>query len=240
MKDRRLWEDIAAFQFDDSDAELPFSRRLARDNNWGHGFALRCITEYKKFIYLCCTSEHSVTPSDAVDQVWHLHLTYTRSYWEDLCHAVCGRQIHHNPTKGGNLEKLHFMNCYNQTLKLYESEFGEKPPHDVWLATRNRFSAVNFSRVDKDSFWLIKKPSPFYRRLFAVSAGCLLTIWFFINSETTSPWAALFVIGIVAFLVINIIKNGHGGGKSGGSGCSAGCGGCSGCSGCSGCGGCGD
>jgi hypothetical protein len=36
-------------------------------------------------------STHIVTPSEQVDQVWHLHLTYTRSYWDEFCPNVLGQ-----------------------------------------------------------------------------------------------------------------------------------------------------
>ena len=61
----------------------------------------RVIEEYRKFLYLLASAGHPVTPSDQVDQAWHLHLTYTRSYWEDLCEKTIGKPLHHGPTKGG-------------------------------------------------------------------------------------------------------------------------------------------
>ena len=96
-----LWQRIAAFEFDPVDAALPFSRRLARDNGWSDAFAQRAVEEYRRFVFLAMVAGHPVTPSDEVDQVWHLHLCYTRSYWEDLCGEVLPRPLHHGPTRGG-------------------------------------------------------------------------------------------------------------------------------------------
>lgn len=79
MKDTALWKRIQTFALDVPHIKFPFSKRLARDNHWSHEFALAAIDEYKRFIYLCCISAEPITPSDAVDQVWHLHLTYTKS-----------------------------------------------------------------------------------------------------------------------------------------------------------------
>lgn len=75
-----LYQRIQAFPLDTADARLPFSQRLARDNGWTIEYTHRVIDEYKKFIFLAVVAEHPVTPSDQVDQVWHLHLLYTRSY----------------------------------------------------------------------------------------------------------------------------------------------------------------
>ncbi|GAA4338966.1 hypothetical protein GCM10023149_49350 [Mucilaginibacter gynuensis] len=95
-----LWQKIQSFQLDQPDADFSFSARLARENGWTAAYTHRVINEYKKFIFLCCVSEQGVTPSDPVDQAWHLHLTVTRSYWIDLCRDTLGSEIHHNPTKG--------------------------------------------------------------------------------------------------------------------------------------------
>lgn len=44
-----LGERVAGHRFDDPGAALCFSRRLARENGWGHGRALRVIEEYRRF-----------------------------------------------------------------------------------------------------------------------------------------------------------------------------------------------
>ena len=78
MKDKQLYERIFAFDIDGGPAELTFEMRLARENGWTEGFARRVIVEYKRFVYLSMVSGHACSPSDAVDEAWHLHLTYTR------------------------------------------------------------------------------------------------------------------------------------------------------------------
>jgi hypothetical protein len=80
-----LWLRIKDFELDDQDSHLTFTDRLARENGWTYEFCIRAILEYKKFIYLICLSDQPVTPSDEVDQVWHLHLIYTQSYWKEFC-----------------------------------------------------------------------------------------------------------------------------------------------------------
>ena len=34
-----------------------------------------------------------IGPSDEVDQAWHLHLVYTRSYWGEFCPNVLGKPL---------------------------------------------------------------------------------------------------------------------------------------------------
>src|SRR5215470_1600629 len=76
-----LWQRIQDFPMDDPGDAFPFSARLAHENGWSGATAAAAIEEYRKFIYLIGVSDSPLTPSEAVDQVWHLHLLYTRSYW---------------------------------------------------------------------------------------------------------------------------------------------------------------
>jgi hypothetical protein len=94
---------------------------------------------------------HDVTPSDAVDQAWHLHLTYSRDYWQVFCPQVLRAELHHGPTQGGPVERERFYRQYADTMAAYEAAFGEVPPADIWPAAHRRFSVdprgvrVNFS-----------------------------------------------------------------------------------------------
>jgi hypothetical protein len=153
-----LWEKINRFELDDPLSSYSFSDRLARENNWSLDYALEVITEYKKFIFLQCIAAHPLTPSDQVDQAWHLHLLYTRSYWIDLCENTLGRQIHHGPTKGGNAERNKFGNWYEKTLELYCVTFGQQPPISIWPPSEKRFRDIHFSRVNTKWNWVIAKP----------------------------------------------------------------------------------
>lgn len=96
-----LWARIQAHRLDDPGASLVFSHRLAREQGWSRARTLRCIEEYRRFVMLASVAEHTVVPSEDVDRVWHLHLTYTRDYWNVLCAQVLGFALHHNPTEGG-------------------------------------------------------------------------------------------------------------------------------------------
>ena len=118
------------------DAALTFAARLARENGWTLAAAERVIGEYKRFCYLAVRAGHPVTPSDAVDQAWHLHLTYSRDYWERFCPQVLGSALHHGPTAGGAEEGQRHFEQYAETLKSYERLFGESAPADLWPSAR--------------------------------------------------------------------------------------------------------
>src|SRR5580765_8560766 len=96
-----LWERIEQFQLDSAEATFPFSARLAVENNWTRNYTLRVVAEYKRFALLAVTAGHPVSPSEDVDQAWHLHLTYSESYWNVFCPQILGKSFHHQPTQGG-------------------------------------------------------------------------------------------------------------------------------------------
>jgi hypothetical protein len=158
MQQPQLWTKISSFQMDDPSSAFTFTERLARENGWSLSYSLAIVEEYKKFIYLLCISIHPLTPSDQVDQVWHLHLIYTHSYWVDFCKNTLSRDLHHGPTKGGQQEKDKFTNWYQCTKELYTKEFGHPPPADCWPPDNIRFGHINFQRINMDSNWVIKKP----------------------------------------------------------------------------------
>jgi hypothetical protein len=131
-----LWERLLKFPIDEPGAEYPLSKRLAEEQEWNHPYALRVVEEYRKFIFLCMISEKMCTPSLAVDEAWHLHLIYTKSYWEQLCLRTLGRLIHHEPATGNSGDESKFQELYVTTLELYARVFGP-PPEDIWGRKEN-------------------------------------------------------------------------------------------------------
>lgn len=137
---------------------MSFSQRLARDNSWTLQYAQKAIEEYKKFAFLAVAAGHPVTPSDQVDQVWHLHLTYTRSYWDEFCSQVLRTRLHHDPTLGGQAENQKFDSWYSKTLESYERFFGMQPPIDLWPVSKDRFGRdLHFVRVNTEQNWVLSK-----------------------------------------------------------------------------------
>lgn len=158
QEQQQLWKRIKDFDLNASGASFSFTDRLVRENDWTLAYALRVIMEYKRFMFLICVAEHPLTPSDEVDQAWHLHLLYTESYWEDFCNQTLGQKIQHGPTKGGQSEKDKFNDWYSATKTLYQTYFDKEPPADIWPGNEIRFSNTNYSRVNRHQHWVIPKP----------------------------------------------------------------------------------
>lgn len=201
-----LWQKILDFQIDDPDAVFKFSERLARENGWSKRYTNRVITEYKRFIFLCCIAENGVTPSDAVDQAWHLHLTFTKSYWGDLCRETLGKEIHHNPTKGGNNEALKYDGFYTGTHKLYEKSFAASPPADIWPANQPRFSEINFQRVNMHRYWLVRKPG--ISKTIGMASTVVITGLIFIQASDNEIFALIFLGFFILIAAFSYKKEG--------------------------------
>ena len=112
-------------------------------------------------------AEHEVTPSEDVDEAWHLHLIYTRSYWDGLCRTVLGRPLHHVPTRGGPQERARHAAQYLQTLETYREAF--------WRIAAERYLAARESeaRESRRSRRISRKRATMRRRVpMLVGSAC--------------------------------------------------------------------
>ncbi|MDI9365665.1 MAG: hypothetical protein QM541_11990 [Flavobacterium sp.] len=202
-----LWHKIKNFQFDEPNASFPFSKKLAKEQHWSDGFTQKAIEEYRRFILLCCMLPNGASPSPIVDEVWHLHLTYTTSYWEAFCKQTLKKEIHHYPSKGGNEENIKHKEWYQQTLNLYETIFGEKPPLDIWpVAEIERPSITENASLVKLKFG--KKDFVnvvFILLLPFIISGAIFSEWWSYNlsgSEFLQCFAMLIVATIGSLLLL--------------------------------------
>lgn len=242
-----LWQKLEAMRIEPPGAALSFSARLARENDWARSHADAVVLEYKRFLYLAARSAVPVTPPEDVDQAWHLHLAYSRHYWNVLCYELLERPLHHGPTEGGEAEGRRYRQQYEDTLALYRSTFGCEPPASIWPRVGLRFSARSV-RVDRSRYWVVPKAVPARLGLAGVTAlvaGCSLLTAASAAGDggmefADFVWAILGCVFIVA-AVVSLVRRvtgrergdgacgtglgGCGGGGGGDSGCGGGCGG---------------
>jgi hypothetical protein len=239
LKDEILWSRIQSFSLDASDADFPFSKKLAKEEGWTLDFTRKAIQEYKKFVYLCCTLPNGASPSETVDKVWHMHLIYTQNYWEEFCPNILKRKLHHHPSKGGFKEKGKHQNWFSDTLKNYKEIFQQDAPRDIWFEKE---------KINTRTIWLKRlRIIPLLMMLFMLSSS-LGEVFSTILSIMLSCIGILFFGFFISLFSGNDVitakkkddgssigSSGDGGSSScsgGGSGCGSGCGG-----GCGGCGG---
>ena len=241
-----LWHRLEAFEFDELDADLTFTHRLARDNGWKLDYARRVIDEYKRFCYLALRAGHEVTPSDQVDQVWHLHLSYSRNYWDEFCPNVLQDDLHHGPTKGGEAEAKKYYDWYKETLRSYERLSGERPPVDIWPPPLLRFAnAEAMRRIDTGDYLVVRRPPK--GLLWAAQVASVLAAFAGFWQSATGMGIFFTALAIALYIYRSRTDNRHaarrpgrdgdsggrfvggcGGGFGGGGDGGAGCGGCGG------------
>jgi hypothetical protein len=97
------------------------------------------LQEYSRFMTLLYFTNTSLTPSEEVDQVWHIHQSLSFEY-EKFCIGVYGKIINHSPTTGGHLEDQKYKAYYFYTIEFYSFIFRETPVIALWPPTELRFS----------------------------------------------------------------------------------------------------
>ena len=201
-----LWASIQDFEIGYSDASLSFTDRLARENGWENGFAARVVEEYRRFCFLAMTAGHPVTPSEEVDQAWHLHLLYSENYWHEFCAGILGRPLHHGPTRGGPSEGDKFSDWYQATLDSYLRVFGEEPPADIWPAADERFrDAHRFRRINTASHWVIAKPTARNLRNWLLPVLGLPLL----GACATLPFALNLLLPLIGVLLVGAVVLGY-------------------------------
>jgi hypothetical protein len=206
---KTLYDKLQNFSVDKSYIDFSFDKRLARENAWSLAYSRRVIAEYKKFLLLASTAGHPCTPSDQVDMAWHLHLTYTKSYWNDLCVNVLPAPLHHNPTEGGAAEGQKFEDWYARTRQSYREIFGYEPPADIWPPAQERFGkAPHFKRIDVSDYWLISKKQVQQQSTWiSVAAVLLLVVTACSSSADNDLFMPLAITVAVVSSIYFVLKN---------------------------------
>ena len=218
--ERVLWARIEAHAFENPDIALDFTRRLARQLGWPLETARGAIAEYRRFSFLAMVSRDGpVTPSEEVDEVWHMHLTFTRDYWERWCGIALRRRLHHDPTAGGPAEADRYRTQYAKTLALYERWFGP-PPAAFWPGTAKRFAeAPRYRQIDRDRMMVVRRPllPRHARTLVAAMLAVLLgaaaspgevdwTVTLNVLDWGGTPFLELYVVLLVAALFGGLVS----------------------------------
>ncbi|MDF1666646.1 MAG: hypothetical protein P1V97_33160 [Planctomycetota bacterium] len=218
-----LWQNLENFDFDGQSVKVSFVEKLAKDNDWPLDFALSVLGEYKRFLFLSTVADHIICPSEAVDRAWHLHLTYTDSYWNRLCDGILKKKLGHNPSTGSDEDEEKYRALYNRTLETYKLWFEEDAPAYFWPEADIRFGkSAGFKRVDLSRSWVLpKQPS------FAIATSVLGLFFVLMTMGASDGMGPCVVIGVIAIIIVgSVVGGGNGFGSSGG-----GCGGGSGCGG---------
>lgn len=85
------------------------------------------LEEYRKFMMLLRLGYRNLPMcSPEVDEVWHLHILFTRDYAE-FCERIFGRFVHHEPALGHSLSDDEQIRAFYDA---YKKQFGILP--ELW------------------------------------------------------------------------------------------------------------
>jgi uncharacterized protein (TIGR04222 family) len=117
---------------------LAFECRLADDNGWTFGHAVRVVREYRRFLVLTQVAGTQACPSDDVDQAWLLH-TARHADYERFCTSALGRV----PRRDGPPP----ADANGATRARYRTVFGSDAPSAVWPPGGTRLAGVGRARA---------------------------------------------------------------------------------------------
>jgi len=140
-----VWGKLIKFEFPKG-----FKERLAKEKGWDASFTEDAMNEYLKFMFLTKFADHGVTPSEIVDEVWHLHLIYSASYWDDLCDRILHKKVHHTPGTGDDGDV--YQKQYIKTLESYKTAFG-KPDSRYWATPKVQESRAEVKKSFMERFF---------------------------------------------------------------------------------------
>lgn len=226
---QELLKRIESFDIDGGPCASTYAMRLAKEQEWTPEYTARVITEYKRFLFLGAT-QGPLTPSEVIDEAWHLHMIYTESYWTRLCGEVLGKPFHHHPSKGGEVEDTKHRNQFGDTRRKYLEAFGQEPPADIWGGRKAKPVAPP---VDANTYWIVERKAA--NRWFLVAAGlataAVIAAGCMEDGVSTGVGvvvclAPIVLIAIVGTAIGRAMQNknrnmGRGGGSGFGTGCSS-------------------
>ncbi len=99
-----------------------------KEYGWEPSFAGKVVYEYKRFMYLK-SKDPNCSPSDHIDQFWHVHILYTESYAR-FCMENFGKFIHHNPDM--SLDQKARKERIGRTIKLYMLTYPSITYPEIW------------------------------------------------------------------------------------------------------------
>ena len=226
LSDRALWAALSDMRIEEPGTGRDFEAELIRETGWSAEFAGRALDEYRRFLFLIAVSTAELTPSTAVDEVWHLHLVWERHYREELCGRILGRDCRHLPGTGTPEDEARYRTQYEATLRFYEDIFSDPPPSDLWPRPFGTDGAAEH---------LASVPTR-RRRIFLGLGLALVALACSLEANALGYGAAavfgvlfaVFIFGVATAPSQAHAKSGHrdGGGSCGGDGgCHGGCGG---------------
>lgn len=111
------------------------AKKLVKQYNWRHEHVIAVIKMYKNFLFLNVKygKKYNLTPSEEIDEIWHLHILDTKNYRRD-CEMIFGKYFDHNPMSFDGDVKANFAEMsqsFNKMVELYRKEFANDELYQI-------------------------------------------------------------------------------------------------------------
>lgn len=191
-----------------------FIKKLREETSWSASYAEWAVGEYLKFLTVILNFGPKQTPSKVVDEVWHLHLQFTKDYWEYLCPKVLGFSLHHVPADESMKSETEAQ--YIDTLANYEAIYGEAEVGAFRSKAKRNFKLSNIGPYSLVAILVMMMGAPKFTFFGHVSGpdfllyyGVLLFVFnafiFFVKNflrEEENKIAINTIVYIVWFIVV--------------------------------------
>lgn len=139
-------------------AKKAASEALKRGENLSDEYVERGILALKQYYVIAIldpANGHAVSPM--VDQFWHAHMLFSKSY-EDHCKAIVGEYMHHAPLDNDNLEQtqkakalyIYTMESFDKVFRRVDRKFWPKTLHDDELICMHFGNTIMYIELQAD------------------------------------------------------------------------------------------
>lgn len=101
--------------------------KMVKHLGWKQKEAEAACSLYRNFLFLHKKygHEHSLPPSEEIDEFWHNHILDTKKYRQD-CQVIFGRYLDHYPYFGidGKTNLTDLNHAFETTQQFHQQEFG--------------------------------------------------------------------------------------------------------------------
>ncbi len=141
-------------------------KKMVEHQGWLQDEAEAVCRLYRNFLFLnkkYSDNQHSLPPSEEIDEFWHNHILDTQNYRKD-CDVIFGKYLDHYPYFGidGKTTFTNLESAFEYMQKIHIKEFGE-PIYQVTnslsklMAYFKKIIKAKPKRVKEVSFMNIKK-----------------------------------------------------------------------------------
>jgi len=124
-----------------SEGATPLVARCMRHYGWSEVYARRVLQAYKEFLALkkihVDYAADKLSPSRAIDRMWHMHVLDTKRYAQDM-QLLCGGFVHHDID--GGVDKQARQRRLTFTLRSLQQKF---PDYDAQIWGAPVYAAAN-------------------------------------------------------------------------------------------------